>query len=360
MIPSRVLKFGEILGETFVSSYRITKKTIVWIAAVTILSSLIQQLSFEDILGGYHARLKEKYPTDSASVASYRNGVLQELEDQSIFPILFPEQLSKKIDMPKSAIDTTYPHIEGAMSFIADNADILTSHLPLFLVLVVLYFFLYCFLTDIAIRNFEERTLRTKEALLVSIRKNTWLVIMQYLIIAASMVVGLSFMIALSLILPSAITGLLLIAGTFAVIAMLIRVSIAPNALISEEIGLWKAIVRSIDLVKGNVWRVIGYMIGVGISVEIVRSILDSILSSVITAPAPMLSGFINGEHTDIAAAVNDLKLYFRSSAIVSAISSVFLAAIYPVLMTTIYYSLRTKIDGPLRYDTPLPEVNGA
>lgn len=111
---------------------------------------------------------------------------------------------------------------------------------------------------------------------------------------------------------------------------------VAPAALIAENKGVFSAMSRSFQLVKGNWWRVFGLLV--------LSTILVGVITSVVTAPLQFGVGIgagLSGDPSEVFSG-GFLALNTVVTGLVTAITLPFTAAV----VVAIYYDLRVRKEG--------------
>lgn len=115
---------------------------------------------------------------------------------------------------------------------------------------------------------------------------------------------------------------------------VVVRLLLVTQVIVLEDTGLFGALRRSWNLVKGAFWRVLGVLV--------LMSVLAQIIQIVVSLPFSMLSSAINAMSQDPTTIV-------RNSIISSLISQLGLIIILPLSLsvyTLLYYDLRIRKEG--------------
>jgi hypothetical protein len=371
MIPSRELSIGEIINETLHIAMRTFTRGVGVAMVLGVISTIIIVAGIDRMLWGTYDILKKDYRVDSVSISEFREGIAQEIKEKNptllkiYLPELYQMQIKReiKISLPADSTHTLMASDSLAMQrdfsgevreFLGTNSDKLIGILNMTFLGYLLSLFFGIFastcITDLCIRNFEERRISLTRSLLLTIKRNVWLNIIQFLLLAFIVIFGLGLMFVVGSIMPVAIEVLLVLAGAVLSVYTVLRLVFAQPALISEELGPWEALHRSWQLTRGYFWRTVGILIVVGLMFLTISLILQGIANIFIKDDLTVLTDFITGKHNDIRSAIENISAFLSKYLIGSSIVSALLATLSPALMTTMYYDLRTRKEGSLEY----------
>ena len=149
------------------------------------------------------------------------------------------------------------------------------------------------------------------------------LVLWLLLLFAAPLAVGTLLAIAAH---SPALLVIFVLAATVFIFVVVVRTTVAPQAVVLEKLGGWQGIRRSFQLTERSAWRVFG--------ISLLLTLIQSIAGAVIILPINALfSGAAQGSQ-DIASQVGQ------------AVIAVFIAPITLVTLTLLYYDLRIRREG--------------
>lgn len=149
------------------------------------------------------------------------------------------------------------------------------------------------------------------------------LVLWLLLLFAAPLAVGTLLAIAAH---SPALLVIFVLAATVFIFVVVVRTTVAPQAVVLEKLGGWQGIRRSFQLTERSAWRVFG--------ISLLLTLIQSIAGAVIILPINALfSGSVQSTQ-DIASQVGQ------------AVIAVFIAPITLVTLTLLYYDLRIRREG--------------
>jgi hypothetical protein len=85
MIPSRPLYIGDIINETFKMSWKTLLRVAIIALILSAASTFVYVWGISGIVERGYAVLEKNYPMDSASISTYRMGVLKEIKEENPF-----------------------------------------------------------------------------------------------------------------------------------------------------------------------------------------------------------------------------------------------------------------------------------
>jgi len=376
MIPSRPLYIGDIISETFKMSWKTLLRVLLIALVLSAASTFVYVWGISGIVERGYTVLEKNYPLDSASVSTYRMGVLKEIKEENPFllALYFPDVKVDIDDEIKKVADTTHidslhtasdsvaivaaidsrNYLEEMGDFFLDNSEaifgIFDGIFFASLVSILISIFLSTFILDICIRYFEERKLNIVAALTTTLRRNVWMSILMYLLMIFILLFGFGVMIGIGAIMPVALEVMLILFAIGMLVLTGVRLMFAQVALISEELGPWESLHRSWKLTQGYFWRTVGIVIVLFMIVVVFEAIAQAIVGIFDMTRAETIKGLIAGEHTNVKAAIDELISLIQISSIQSLITAVLFITFTPSLLTVMYYDLRTRKDGPLTY----------
>jgi hypothetical protein len=146
-----------------------------------------------------------------------------------------------------------------------------------------------------------------------------WLV----LIVAGGLAVTLLF----SVVTGATALAILALLATFVVyVVLLVRTTVAPQAIVLEKLSGWKGIQRSWALSTGSGWRILG--------IRTLLTIIQVLVSYVVILPLGAVTGGA------------DLGTQQLVTQVGQAVTAVFVAPITLVTLTLLYYDLRIRREG--------------
>jgi hypothetical protein len=371
MIPSRELSIGEIINETLHIGVRTFTRGVVVALVLGVISTVVLVSGIDRMLWGTYEILKKDYRLDSVSVGEFRDGIAHEMnvKNPMLLKIYMPELYEMevkreiKISVPLrdsanaaglDSVATQRNFSREVREFISANSEQLFGILNLTVLGYLLSLFFGIFastcITDLCVRSYEERRLSLARSLLVTIKRNVWLNIIQFLLLIFILLFGLGFMVVIAAMLPLPLEILVILAAAVMSIYTLFRLIFAQPALVSEELGPWEALHRSWQLTKGYFWRTVGILIIVGLMFLTISLIAQAIANIFIKDDLDVLNGFLTGRSNDLRAAIENISHFLSKYLIGSAVVGALLATASPSLMTTMYYDLRTRKEGSLEY----------
>ena len=140
---------------------------------------------------------------------------------------------------------------------------------------------------------------------------------------------AIGLVVALSLVAGAAAAGLgilLVIAAIPFVLFVYVRTSLAPPAIVLENLSGWRGLVRSWNLVRGFSWRILGIRILIVLITGIIGGLLVGLLS--------------------LAGAGLDLNGQFIVQQAASAVISVLIGPVTYIAVTLLYYDTRIRKEG--------------
>ncbi len=373
MIPSRPLDFSGIIRE----SIRIVKRTY-WCAAFlfvifTTPGILVMHYGLDNALDGGQIIL-QKFTAASPKtpelirdylVSSNTKGntfLMYRFTYSKLFHVIDSVNEKVKLEYPDSAHSKIFARLDS----IADIVDMQTGKSVgdailsevgggLFILLSGLFLLLLGFvassgaLYDLASRAYEERTFPLGSILRLSLTQSMWLILFQYVLIFLAMMMGLGLVVTISVAISPILGALGLFISIFLLIYAILRILFCRAALVSEELGPIMSIKRSLDLTKGNFWRIFGISLLVGLIIYIAYAVIQTPLSLVISSDLKWMTEFIRG-NTNISLLFRGIKSDILNIELVYFISSALTVTFVPAFLTTLYYDLRTRREGELEY----------
>ncbi|HEY6171652.1 MAG TPA: hypothetical protein VIX80_05275 [Candidatus Kapabacteria bacterium] len=400
MIPSRPLYIGDIINETFKMSWKTLLRVAIVALILSAASTFVYVWGISGVVERGYTVLEKDYPLDSASVSTFRTGVLKEIKEENplLLAIYFPDikvdiddEIKKvadttQVDSSQIATDTTQVdsleiatntthidslqiatdslstvatidsrnYLEETGDFFVDNSEaifgIFDGIFFASIVTILIAIFLSTFILDICIRYFEERKLNIIAALTTTLRRNVWMSILMYLLMIFILLFGFGAMIGIAAIMPVALEVLLIVFAVGMLVLTGVRLMFAQAALVSEDLGPWESLHRSWTLTQGHFWRIVGIVIVLFMIIIVFQTIVQAIIGIFDMTNAEMIKGLIAGDHTNVKAAIDELISLMQISSIQSLITTVLFITFSPSLLTVMYYDLRTRKDGPLTY----------
>lgn len=376
MIPSRPLYIGDVINETFKMSWKTLLRVVIVALILSAASTFVYVWGISGIVERGYSVLQKNYPLDSASVSTYRMGVLKEIKKENPFllALYFPDvkvdiddEITKVADTTRidslqttsdsiatvAAIDSRN-YLEETGDFFTDNSEaifgIFDGIFFASMISILISIFLSTFILDICIRYFEERKLNIVAALTTTLRRNVWMSILMYLLMIFILLFGFGAMVGIAAIMPVPLEVLLILFAVGMLVLTGVRLMFAQVALVSEDLGPWESLHRSWTLTHGHFWRIVGIFIVLLLIVVVFEAIAQAIVGIFDMTNTDMITGLISGEHTNVKAAFDELITLIQISSIQSLIVTVLFITFSPSLLTVMYYDLRTRKDGPLTY----------
>lgn len=378
MIPSRALDLGGIISESF----RIVKRTY-WRSALLFIiftapGILVTHFGFDNMVTGLQNTTQEFIAVSPDAPQIVRDYLLVGMTRNKtlwLYRIQYPNVFSV-IDSVKVKIDIQYPDssqskIWTKLDSIADLVNkqtgksqgdkILSDIGGGLIILIVGIFFLILgsvaasgALYDLECRAYEERPLLIGPILKHSLTQSMWLFLVQYVLIFLAMIIGLGLVVGIIAAISPILGVLGILISIPAMIYSIIRILFSRVALVSEELGPFEAIKRSLDLTKGIFWRVFGITFIVVILIYIAMIFIRMPLNYAISPNLTWLMEFIRG-NMDIPKLFSGVKSDIFYLQLISFISSALTIVFIPAFLTTFYYDLRTRKEGELDYPETVP-----
>ncbi len=382
MIPSHPLDLGAIIGETV----RIIKRSwakvaLLWIIClapgygILYLTTTSVSQSIEDWCSEYHLSTPqgERMIRDAVVVAVKENPGL------SLYRLSYPEVFG--------SIDSAYERIAGSSSqsdqkaqarhyldsittdfkqtYSVPSGDTIASfflgivvQLILGVVVLILGSVLHTAATlDITCRVFEERQLPTGKIFIDALKRNAWLLIVQAFLFVLAMACGFGLVVGIGFGLSKVLGALSLFIALGLACYSLIRTMFCQVALVSEHLGPFESIKRSVILTKGHFFRIIGISFIFAILFAIVSTIVKLPFSAIFKPDYTAVQQYFQGTDLHIRTMVDWYFTLIGTLIITQLISTLLLSSVIPAYITTFYYDLRTRLEGPLDYHTPEPTV---
>jgi hypothetical protein len=386
MIPSRPLDLGGIIVE----ATRIAQKTF-WRAALVLLifcapAFLFIHVGIERVVDGTEFAVKKC--TDVAPDApilirdyiflrnsSTRNSSISyfRLQYHELYSAMDSLSNSLQMKYPDSASVkelrskiNTISRVAGATN--SDFSDRIFSEMLIGLVILAIGLVLLILgligsnaaRYDLASRAFEEREFPLKAILALVLKRNLWYLLVQYFMIGLAMLFGFGMIIGITYAISDALGAVAFVVSIFVIIYAVIRILFSGVTLVSEELGPFDAIKRSLAFTSGSFWRIFGTLFVGGIVVTVVSTIIRIPFSLIFSPNIDWLTAYIRGSGSNISELFGNIRSSIRSWELVYVIISLLTASFSPSLITTFYYDLRTRKDGVLAYDEqPTEEVAG-
>ena len=207
---------------------------------------------------------------------------------------------------------------------------------------------------DISCQAFEDQPVSLTTNWDAIKRKHAWMLLFMNILIG---VIGIAPRAIINLATNSESTIIIVIGAFFVMIAavaqvfLAIRWSLAPPALISEQLIPFEAMRRSWRLTNGYWWRTCGILIMTAIILmpAMVVVLFVSIIAWVATSYEPLkqVYGAPIMTYSAIEAAIGNIGTWIS----ITFGLLLYLASIWnPAFLTTMYYDLRTRMDGVLDY----------
>jgi hypothetical protein len=361
MIPSRPLNLVEIVGETFSIYRRIFLRYagvfLLLVVPGICLTTYATLTATQNVIGAAH----HAGAFDDSDLTQLRNDIRHWLEEQN--PLLTAGLPAPRVDSTL-ATDTTRREatasLERPLRYIREHITDLSSDFLLlgaaFLVLLIGTFAAITATIDLASQTFEERPLEFGYSLRASLLGHAWKALFLYLlyIIATSILdqvlVGID---SLSKNVGDAIAGFVSVAQIY----VLIRLVALLPALVSEELGPFRAVLRSWHLTRRSGWRIFAVSAGFAIILFVVTMIVTAISGIFFGGVYTWWSDFLSRDTLTITWLLRTLPDFVTSVAGEVTLIALLLFGLLFVFATVLYYDLRTRRDGPLVYLEEVPET---
>jgi hypothetical protein len=373
MIPSRPLDLGGIIAE----SIRIIKRTY-WRAALLFIifaapGIIVMHFGLDNVLDRtqvFVQKFSDVSPKTPLLLRDYFLSGSSESTTVSIYQLYYPD-LFHIIDSVREAVKREYPdsahsNIETQLDSIShivytqtgkSTVDSFISNIGVGFVILLSGFILfilgivggYSAFYDLCCRAYEERSFAFAPIFRMALSQSMWLILIQYILIFLAMVTGLGVVVGIIVVI-SPVLGLLgIIVALVFLIYMGMRILFCGVALVSEELGPFEAIKRSLDLTNGIFWRVFGIGLICGLIIYIADAIIQTPISFVISADLKWFIEFLRG-NTNIPLLFKGIKGDIFHLELVYVISTALTSAFFPAFLATFYYDLRTRREGELEY----------
>ncbi|HET9136835.1 MAG TPA: hypothetical protein VFO76_09365 [Candidatus Kapabacteria bacterium] len=376
MIPSRALDIGGIINETL----RIVKKLFtraILISFICLIPGLLICLAATDNISSSLERFSKQYieATPEAPIL-FRNYLALAVSNEpglAYYRLQYPD-IFHALDSVKEALifqdsaatkDTYANQLDSirllvkARSGISASASFLDAVTPGLwllgigvLVLILGALARAAMLLDLSCRVFEERPLPLATVLKAAFGRSMWLLAVQYLLIFLAMLFGMGIVVGITVAVSTVLGALGVFASLIIVTYALFRLIFSSVALVSEELHPLAAIKRSLQLTEGYFWRIVGITLIVGLMILTISWILGVPLTFIATVPEEFIIHYIR-TGVGFESIFGEFSGYIRTMIIFSFATGLLTATFTPAFSTTFYYDMRTRVDGPLEYDTP-------
>lgn len=373
MIPSRPLDLGGIIGE----SIRIVKRTY-WRAALmfivfTVPGILVMHYGLDNALDGGQVILQKFIAASPEApelirdylVSSNTKGntfLMYRFTYSKLFHVIDSVKEKVKLEYPDSAHSRIFTRLDSIAEIVDKQTGksvgdailsevgggLLTSLSGLFL-LILGFVASSGALYDLTSRAYEDRPFPLGSIFQLSLTQTMWLILIQYVLIFLAMMMGLGLVVTISVAISPVLGALGLFISIFFLIYAILRILFCRAALVSEELGPIMSIKRSLDLTKGNFWRIFGISLLVGLIIYIAYALIQTPLSLLISSDLKWITEFIRG-NTNIPLLFRGIKGDIVNLEIIYFISSALTISFVPAFLTTFYYDLRTRREGELEY----------
>lgn len=179
-------------------------------------------------------------------------------------------------------------------------------------------------------------------------RGRAWALVRMAGIVAAAGLLAMSLFAAVAILLVStagalsfAIVFPLGLAFLAAFIWVAVKLTVAPAAIVVEELGALDGIRRSWSITRGNWWRIFGIIL--------VVSLLVGVIAQIVLIPVSVLSGLFTGvvaPHDAASQAATMGVAVAAATALVSAVAGAVGFAFQTSVMALLYMDLRMRRDG--------------
>ncbi len=383
MIPSRPLDLGGIINEAL----RIIKLTY-WRAAIILLvfylpGFVIIQIGLNDLIADTQD-IVSKYSAVSPEAPILVRDYLFTSDNSKSFssPLLRLQysELYKSIDSVQDALNTKYPdstsrrllkkQVDSITEVVRTSNPQLTSIfngelavsffilLAGFVILILGYIGNIAAQYDLSSRAFEDRHFNFGKIFKLTLSRSMWMLLIQYILIAFAMLFGFTIVIGITYAISPVLGILGMLISFIAVAYSGVRIIFSAIALVSEELGPFEAIKRSLILTEGMFWRVIGIGLICGLLLIVVKSFIQLPFSLIISPKLTWVVECIRGNFANIPAIFANLRAGIYAWEAIIIFGTLVCASFSPAFITTFYYDLRTRHEGTLEYSEGLPEDN--
>jgi hypothetical protein len=375
MIPSRPLNLGGIIDETI----QIIKHTY-WRAALIIIifcggGIIILQVGINELLNSTEEFFQNFSNISSEAPHLFRDYILTsngKTNSYSLTRLEYPD-IYNVIDSAKEALKAQYPdetsrtalvtQLDSISKIVSKNSvktiwsSLLDKMLAAIILLTVGFILLLLGIIgsaaahyDLASRAFEERPLDIPPILRVSLKQTMWKLIAQSITVGFAMLFGMGLVIGISLAISKVFAVIGILVSLIILCYAIVRVMFSPVAMVSEELGPFEGIKRSLELSKDNFWRIVGIYIICSLLIGITGMIIRFPLSLIFSFNTPLLIEYIRSGNTNIRALFGELHSNIFKWELITVVSTLIFASFSPAFITTFYYDLRTRLDGSLEY----------
>lgn len=396
MIPSRPLNLFEIIQETFRIFGRTLWRTLMLQVTFVVPCILLVLAGMTNITSSVGDVLSKNHRLDDSTVTAARNAVLVELDRKDPGTLekmrrIFKES-SVSWDAPLQAAHDTLsssgstvkndtsittslssPHrldstLRAAGLQIASRReaketilDLLTS--PAFVNGWLMFFIGATLLTvlingalagtvDLASRAFEERPHTLRRIWPSLWKRNIWMVLAYQ--VTVGLVVGVfpSFLRIPFSLHPNFITSLFSAFVTVVTLYFVLRLIVTIPAIVCEELDLVRAVKRSWELTRDQLWRIVGIVI---FCAAIMLVLFGIIVFVFLLFDALSFLHFVHyvlfAPSVSISSIMHDVSRLIWIGGIAYIVPMIIISALQGIFSTVLYYDLRTRHDGPLTYD---------
>jgi hypothetical protein len=350
MIPSRSLSVIEIVSETVRTSARIFSRYGILFLILSVPGVCLTTIGFSNFSTAAISAARSDIDFSDSNLTQLRDDVKSLLATQN--PLLFP---SKDTSADSSATRAASEELFSASSrqfgyFVRTNLSRFASPF----VLAIFGFFLYLFgmialsaaTVDLSCHDFEERPLELFHTLFQSLRRNAWKILLLYVLYAIANGIADSIANAIPGEAGNMLNGFVTIAGIY----LAIRLIATVPAIVSEEIGPFKALARSWQLTRRSGWRIFGISLLFALMLFSVSTIVSIVAGLAITGVADWVSEFFGAGPISVRWLLQSLPGFLASAALYMSVVMLVIFALLPAFATILYYDLRTRHDGPLVY----------
>jgi hypothetical protein len=368
MIPSRALRFSDIFGETFSLAARtFPRYALLFLLCIAPASWLVTEGSISGITSLFRIA-QHQYNFTDQDLTALRNLVRDSLaQNNPAFrqevQALEEDRLSKdsaRLDTLFSALDS-HPHVRITRVLTDNLYDLFLAAQALFigsLLYLIGGAVLLASLTELGVQVFEERRQRLAFAFKRVFLHHLWSVLAIIILYGVASFALWVLSIALGQIdyIGPFLTAAIFVFWAFGTLGL----SLAVPASISEDIGPIAAFKRSWTLTYGSKWRIFGTSLALGLILVPMLLFLSIVTSALFMG---MSLDFWRHALRDPSITVNwlidGLSRLLESSAIANGLTSMIVTPLPILFLVAFYYDLRTRHDGPLTYDEPLPAAVG-
>ena len=341
LIPSRPLRFVEILAETFSIFVKIFTRF-----APLYLLLIVPGLA---LLVAGSGELSSSVLTAARHDINFNDSDLTVLRNDFNAKFIGPNPfLMQQIQMSDSA--ASHATTSRLVTYVKAHAQDYSWPALLFVfgctLLMFGLFVVSALAVDLASQAFEERPLEVLPALKASLARHVWKVIALYILYVL-------FFWTIDLIIsiiPGTVGDFLASIMLGAQLYLIVRLVVTVPALVSEELSPVAAVTRSLQLTHRSNWRIIGISVIATFLLFIGVMLFGTILSLAIPNVATWWTDILTREHITINWFLDTFPAFLRSASIELTLTMMISLGFLAVFGTVLYYDLRTRTDGPLVY----------